>query len=909
MVVKTLLPGAWALHSRQKIQLFMLQVPSSWRRSAQALAQRKCQMLGRGYPSVPVYSLDPILMASFPQIVEAKRSGWQRAGVPWISATERIDLSDLPEFIKNWLREEFLCLGEDEVEETLSRLDSSLWQWDKRPLIYPVDQLFENPETRGLCFSGIPDLLATELLQQSEITFEGENASYSLTFYRIIRLNQSAELMSWPPTDIPIFKGNQSPSTEKVSFVISLSLQTLPWRQEPVIYHALSVRRWIAEPLKSLPYKGCSIYIGDTHRWLDGRRQPLMFMPIRVARSNKQLSWPLALKELLTINDASLPHLKALTESPRWNWERPHSRHPRSEQSDVLAAIAYHGSFSRCGVSTDCLPGVSPKDIHSLDKALLEHLPVERVGKATRLKIRHKKHKVEADSQSVSGLWDRRLRKTQMASPAIAQVAVLKVCRQQSLLLLIVWETPYMRDILIDEISKRLDTKLVAQTDTTYVGLNGKIEVQTLHISDLSQPLEISKNLSPSRKQQLRVELIQQRAKEITDYLPTPDRLSGAIIEIKPKHAYFPPETDPKLAWRIGAARQGYLNQHINPIQQKKKKPNGDYHSAQSAVLDLFRQLGAMPAPVVDREIDGVSTNLWLTCFHVLRRNRRTTASSQTVKVAIVVRVNAFTGEVQITTSSIFSSEGWLPYSVGILRLLDENWSVDSSDNRAEISYQDRRRAEQKHAEQFVALCLKSCLEQPAKDNQQPNVLLMASAQNGRELLLWLTNPRLPQKALPDTLKNQLSESECDRLWIVRIREHIRGEIPTAIAEGKPGSRVSSGGIFKWNGACDSAEHAIFLSFRDLLNSEQRVLRANQSRLDKGNVSAANPKPLEIALVHNPGIEDEQLAILVHVLRSRWPYFSNDVALPFPFPFAIKAKEYAINARDNPQDLDEHEEA
>ncbi|MEL7523343.1 MAG: DUF3962 domain-containing protein, partial [Cyanobacteria bacterium J06553_1] len=300
MIVKTLLPGAWALHSDQKIQLFTLQVPSSWRRSAQALAQRKCQMLGRGYPSVPVYSLDPILMASFPQIVEAKRGGWQRAGIPWISATERIDLYDLPEFIKNWLREEFLCLGEDEVEETLARLDSSLWQWDKKNITYPIDQLFENPESRSLCFSTIPDLLATELMQQGEINFEGENASYSLTFYRTIRLNQSAELMSWPPTDIPIFKGKQSSGIEKVSFVISFSLQTLPWRQEPVIYHALSVRRWMTDPLKKLPYKGCSIYIGDTHRWLDGRQQPLMFMPISVTRSNRQLSWPLALRELLT---------------------------------------------------------------------------------------------------------------------------------------------------------------------------------------------------------------------------------------------------------------------------------------------------------------------------------------------------------------------------------------------------------------------------------------------------------------------------------------------------------------------------------------------------------------------------------------------------------------------------------
>lgn len=58
------------------------------------------------------------------------------------------------------------------------------------------------------------------------------------------------------------------------------------------------------------------------------------------------------------------------------------------------------------------------------------------------------------------------------------------------------------------------------------------------------------------------------------------------------------------------------------------------------------------------------------------------------------------------------------------------------------------------------------------------------------------------------------------------------------------------------------------------------------------------PPLLEIAVVYHPEIESDQLADFVHNLRDRWPYFANQVSLPFPFPFATKAKEYAVGAKD-----------
>jgi hypothetical protein len=90
------------------------------------------------------------------------------------------------------------------------------------------------------------------------------------------------------------------------------------------------------------------------------------------------------------------------------------------------------------------------------------------------------------------------------------------------------------------------------------------------------------------------------------------------------------------------------------------------------------------------------------------------------------------------------------------------------------------------------------------------------------------------------------------------------------------------------------------------LNTKQgtRILQHQKSRLDSGSRQAGKARLLEIAIAHQPGIDCDKLAHFVHSLRSRWPYFANDVSLPFPFPFAIKAKEYAVSAKDSEKFLE-----
>ena len=136
------------------------------------------------------------------------------------------------------------------------------------------------------------------------------------------------------------------------------------------------------------------------------------------------------------------------------------------------------------------------------------------------------------------------------------------------------------------------------------------------------------------------------------------------------------------------------------------------------------------------------------------------------------------------------------------------------------------------------------------------------------------------------------------------MRTATGGEVPFGIVKDSPGSRTS--GIFQWQDICQQTEDyrgefippSLYLSIRKPLTTEQGVLLKSQSRLDDGGKQAGNPSLLEIAIVHHPGINGIDLASLIHNLRDRWPYFPDYTSLPFPFPFATNAKEYAVGVKD-----------
>ncbi|MEH2348415.1 MAG: DUF3962 domain-containing protein [Nostoc sp.] len=907
-MTKIILPGAWELTATNPTyKLSAIYVPTKWRQVGNNLAQQRAKLQGKSYRAVPVYSLDPLIVGSFPQIIKTVRNGWQKDNVPWLLATETTDISDLGNSIKDWLIEEFSSLKD--VESQLTNLNNDDWQWEDSQtyeLLHP-----ENKIETGNLYQAIPDYLAGEFLQNPTVSF-GVDEQYQLTFYRVVSL-QGAELMSWPPSQVTVTTGKETTETAYISFVLEFVLQTVPWREKPIVYHHLSIRRWLTKPLKYVPYPGLKVHIGDNHRWLDGQRQPFCFIPLMMNRYGKEVKWPQAISNLFSLNNSQLPDANNFVSNPNHNWSGVNTI-----PCGIQAAIAYTSKLGE----PPCFAGVSPQDLASLDRAIEARLPVQRVGDAERVTgnvfifwpLEKPKQKIipllaDEDNQSTKPKKakksdDPNHSHTPMLRPKLAAPAVFREAENPLHTILILWETPQCRDALIAEICQLLYLS-PTKVENIYQGFYGCLCIKTQHVGDLTGNLEI-KNFSEAKKtyQQQRPALLVERINQITAFLPQTKELSGALIEIRRK----PPisEADPKLAWRIGAMKAGYLNQHIHRIttqtDAEKLKKSG-LEPVKRAVSDLLRQFGILPdTPLIDSKKDGIDSDVWLTCFYVLRRTRKTNAENIPKTVVLTIRVNPITAKVELTTPSLFNKKGWVSYPVGLAHLSDEDWNPNSFDESNEEVDDAKKRHEQTQEQRlinkFVAECLHECLNTPITDKKPPRVLFMAEAQNARKMLSWLQNQNLLTNDPLQALKQYLSQEQINRLWVVRLRVADNGEVPDAIVKDSPGSRTS--GVYRWQGVCDDGERSLYLSVRKPLNTEQgtKILQQKQSRLDSGSRQAGKARILEIVLIHHPEIAGDKLAHFVHSLRSRWPYFANDVVLPLPFPFAIKAKEYAVSTKD-----------
>ena len=714
MANKIILPGAWELTQDENLLLHSLTVPTQWRQAAGYLAEQRSRIT-RKYPSVPVSSLDPIVSASFPQIIKTVRYGWQRSGTPWLYALERVDLSHLPDLIKDWLRAEFTWYLRETVDNVLNNLNNGDWQWDNTPINL---SLLKPPEedTVDFRFQAIPDYIAQKFLEiGNTIIFQGENVEHEIKFYPVVRLNNNyAELMSYPPYEVPLIEKKEHKGIVFISFVIKFSLQTVPRRKQPLIYHHLSIRRWISKlPKDKFPYKGSTAFVGDNRRWLDGSHQQFSLIPLRIKEKARSAKWHSAISRLMKLNDSQLPEPEIIAQQPEYNWS-----HRDEEPEEIQIAIPYD---SRHTSKHPCLPGVSPRDLASLDAAIIERinyennsLPLQRIGEAEEISNKYFAYwgeKVKNDDNDYA---------TPMHRPYLAAPAVFAERKIPLKTILIVWETKQCRDELIKEICTRLYLTPTTETktdntagdgevkETLYTGEYGSICIKTMHVADLTQNFTIGWKEKLAEKQRKREQLMAERIETIKAYLPSTKEICGAIIEIKSPPQFDkpskPPEADPKSAWRIGAAQANYLNQHINSRKKKKGKQYNkkDLNRVKSAVSDLFRQFAILPTSfkkLIDPEKDSINPHTWLTCFYVLRRTRKTAVSNSASTVVLMLRVNPVNGEVEMTTPAWFQDEkkGWVSYPIAEQMLLSERWHPDS--------YIDKTSSEEDEEEASTRMC------------------------------------------------------------------------------------------------------------------------------------------------------------------------------------------------------------
>lgn len=117
--------------------------------------------------------------------------------------------------------------------------------------------------------------------------------------------------------------------------------------------------------------------------------------------------------------------------------------------------------------------------------------------------------------------------------------------------------------------------------------------------------------IPPRVRQQQRVRLREERIRLIANAVPKVEGLKGALVEIvrspSKLHPRRVPESDPKLAWRVGLAQVGYVNQHLHALSENadvdtdtdKELPKGaraEKERRKQAVSDLLRQWGVLPS-------------------------------------------------------------------------------------------------------------------------------------------------------------------------------------------------------------------------------------------------------------------------------------------------------------------------
>ncbi len=883
--------GAWELtEAINQEEIYSITPPQAYVDIAWQLAR----MRNRN-SSPPVRSLNPLVVAAWNSTFHTVPNSWRNGGT-WLYTTQQptpAALENLGLLVKEWLREEFTrTLGSDCVEDFLDRLRYVEWNYQTVPLDFNC-----NLPPNDILYQAIPNYLARLFEDNRQIQFTTDLPP--LNFYHVATCESGAELISFPPR--PTGDSN-SRFPKYISFVIKIRLRTLQGRTAPLIYCGLGVRRWLTYPLwlegnespNRVNSSGVTVYVSNRFRWLDSQTQDLSIIPIKLYRGRETPHLHRALSELIK-NTNYLPNpVEIASRSLPGIWD--------GNTEGIITAIAYH---SRLGKHF-CKPGVSIKDIGTLNAHIAQHLPLRRAGEIVPIPINK--------NQPSSG-QNREESNVVMHRPSVA-TSSLFMSRFPLETILILYIYPTTRDYLIQEIRTvlQLNRELEVSETMTDLGIMRTVEyasqlgdlfrikIQTLGGEELIRPLSLADvDKIPDARA---IEAAKERIEFFKRVLPKPVGRSGAILEIF-EPDYYSENADPYKATKIALMQMGYVNQRIHPLTEKTEE-QADESRVRNSVADLFSQAGVLPEQYFITKEDSIPEQMWLTCCLVIRRTSITTWSGLPSLVVVVVRVNPFLGEVQFTTPSLRQqSRGnsrWVSSWEIYNHLLTENWDSqfyeDSGEEDLNAEETEEQQRDQRLLNQFLANCLTDCLTTPINNENKPHVLFMMDGQNARSTFKWLQNSNLECGEFPNELRRHIQLQERQkRLHIVRsLTKGNTLETPAWNPIGKnPGSRHY--GIYAWKNVCDNLEQEIYLGLRERLNTEQDLLRVNQSRLDNGKHPAGNPPLLEYDVIHS-SFNNIILIRFLERLRNRWAYFAGTTSLPFPFPYAKHARDYAISLRD-----------
>lgn len=732
------------------------------------------------------------------------------------------------------------------------------------------------PYEKGTSRNGFvlwPDLIAARL---SHTTLHW--GRHNLTFRRVPTGpgQHGIELVSWPPLEERVDE-----RTWPYSVLITLTLQTVPFQNFPVLHCDIGIRRW-AGPKVYLPKKvETSVYLLDQVPWIQGlpHNQCFQVVPIKwgYVQANQgteesgrpRLGWGSGLIPLLDdlhLGKHVFPDPQELADDP-YRFMQPAQAH------SPAAALVYRSGLKP---SHEVGTGLMPRDRRYFAEQISDILqpdfvfvpPYERQKYSITIPQNpffEGKKKQEAQSEETAaplvGTVSERLRAVHSTVP--------------SLKLIIRYQSEAVHRALCNAVEELLGYPLAFNQGSWLSPQSIAITVESRLLGSFGEKLVVKEGSYPTRYDRQR-DAIAQRATEIVAQLEQANGDVGVLIELDNEDVFD--GGDPKPALRIGFGHKGYHTQFITPLETQLKE------RARAAVQDLLRQFGAIGSlPVISSSIRGrrqqetkliIPDPLHYLAVWVIKQSALAGYTHVDLDIPVLVHMASDSWGVEVLAPGW---EDWLPYRKAQLALLTQQVSK-------------ALRPEQML--QFLLETLDLCL---------PNfgdTLLFCHAQNLRSIWRWLGNEWITR-----TLPRELAQHEHLRIVRLRTGDH---EIPEWYAQRGEDEYGFASGIFTVGagGQVFASVQGKPVTMKDLSKESSKALAQTKLNKKTQEMEVFHPRPDIRAW--NPGIceitvscaqlEDAFMcAVVTNELRYHFAsHFRSPTVYPIPLHLASLLNHYVL---------------
>ncbi|SFQ77718.1 pPIWI_RE module domain-containing protein [Amycolatopsis rubida] len=856
-----------------------------------AAALRDLRIRLSKHKGLPTKALNQLFEAICPGVIAA-RNAQDAEDSTWLYSRREVPMrvvwAAINNWVRSWRRADDTGRDDEDIAEVLRNLRRTPLEWraDRVNLAERTASPGGATLPHRRLYKILPEFLAARLTAHP-CPYLGPRSGL-----RVLGGGERTELLSWPPQQY-----RADGRVWHYSLRVRISVQTVPFGRDFRVHVTTGIRRWLTgEPLRE---RSATAVLETSLDWLCPSAEPARLISGRIWRNSRsrEYRWGMhSLPVLLpSLSDYCPPADDLMRDPDRW------------ASGDKQAYLTY---WTRHEFKHKVKPGLLPKERRLIDEWVHESLR----GCLVR------------DGDLVRALGARSLRRPRppaRTSPEVGRqrrTAIARATNGKPVVLELLHREEAMAELVVSELAVLLGLPAPLASDRQWKWDTPELTVVLRTLQDVGVLASLPAGKGDYQERaEFHDQAVRARRGEVAQSLSAVGPEAAvpiALVELPGPKKFPDPRRDPKFAVRLGCARAGRVSQFVRPVSESAEDAP---HRVRAALLDGFRQLGAVPVPdhtLGDLlEIDLDYLGVWMI------RKRRNREDSHLANALVAVRIKR-SGDGYVIEGWSGLQRRWRPYP----RLLIELAELAEIPEDPTMPAPFDRWHSNEDQQRICASQLKRLL---AQVRGRPT-MVVAGAHNLRLVWPWLQNGQL----VPDFL--QFGEQPPQRIDVygrdLRL-VLVRGEpdeVPQWYWPKGSGETATAGfrqGLWRADYAAD--ENRVFVSTGETSaqNGKMRSLlkiTPESAWPTAPETSGWNPGYLEVAvagclspqILATSGRTDTKpddpcaLAALVHQLRHSDDY-PGPLALPLPLHLAKLAGEYVLPSREDgdteglTEDLDE----